>query len=216
MNTQEYIQVSLTIDPFTQENAEILIAELDELPFESFDFQEPCLNCYVQKDIWTDLEVNMSNPIFTGSGVALITPMNSDLTVNYDVLEQLIEFHIANGTDAIIACGTTGEAATLSEEEHCNVLKFVAEKVNHRIPVIGGTGSNDTMTAIELSKSAEKSGVDALLCVTPYYTKTSQDGRIKHFTMIADSVNIPIILSIFPYNVLDWINISSKKIYTCG
>ncbi|MGN1130091.1 MAG: dihydrodipicolinate synthase family protein, partial [Ruminococcus sp.] len=139
----------------------------------------------------------MSNPIFTGSGVALITPMNSDLTVNYEVLEQLIEFHIANGTDAIIACGTTGEAATLSEEEHCNVLKFVAEKVNHRIPVIGGTGSNDTMTAIELSKSAEKSGVDALLCVTPYYNKTSQAGLIKHFTMIADSVNIPIIL----YNV---------------
>ncbi|MGN0489139.1 MAG: 4-hydroxy-tetrahydrodipicolinate synthase [Ruminococcus sp.] len=139
----------------------------------------------------------MSNPIFTGSGVALITPMNSDLTVNYDVLEQLIEFHIANGTDAIIACGTTGEAATLSEEEHCKVLSFVAEKVNHRIPVIGGTGSNDTATAIKLSQSAEKSGIDALLCVTPYYNKTSQVGLIKHFTMIADSVNLPIIL----YNV---------------
>lgn len=139
----------------------------------------------------------MSNPIFTGSGVAIVTPMNSDMTVNYEVLEQLIEFHIANGTDAIIACGTTGESSTLSEEEHCEVLKFVAEKVNKRVPVIGGTGSNDTMTAIALSKSAEASGVDALLCVTPYYNKTSQAGLIKHYTMIADSVNLPIIL----YNV---------------
>lgn len=139
----------------------------------------------------------MSNPIFTGSGVALVTPMNSDFTVNYDVLEQLIEFHITNGTDAIIACGTTGESSTLSEEEHCEVLRFVAEKVNKRVPVIGGTGSNDTMTAIALSKSAEASGVDALLCVTPYYNKTSQAGLIKHYTMIADSVNLPIIL----YNV---------------
>lgn len=139
----------------------------------------------------------MSNPIFTGSGVAIVTPMNSDLTVNYDVLEQLIEFHIANGTDAIIACGTTGESATLSEEEHCEVLKFVAEKVNKRIPVIGGTGSNDTSTAVALSKSAEASGVDALLCVTPYYNKTSQVGLVKHYEKIADSVNLPMIL----YNV---------------
>lgn len=139
----------------------------------------------------------MSNPIFTGSGVALVTPMNSDLSVNYSELERLIEFHISSGTDAIIACGTTGEAATLSEEEHCKVLNFVAEKVNHRIPVIGGTGSNDTMTAIKLSKSAQTSGVDALLCVTPYYNKTSQDGLVKHFNMIADAVNIPVIL----YNV---------------
>ncbi len=139
----------------------------------------------------------MSRPIFTGSGVALITPMNSDLTVNYDALEELLEFHIANGTDSIIACGTTGEAATLSVEEHCDVLRFVAEKVNHRIPVIGGTGSNDTSTAIELSQSAQKSGVDALLTVTPYYNKTSQNGLIKHFNTIADSVDLPIIL----YNV---------------
>lgn len=139
----------------------------------------------------------MSNPIFTGSGVAIVTPMNSDLTVNYNTLEKLIEFHIANGTDAIIACGTTGESSTLSEEEHCDVLRFVAEKVNKRVPVIGGTGSNDTSTAVALSKSAEASGVDALLCVTPYYNKTSQAGLVKHYETIADSVNLPMIL----YNV---------------
>lgn len=139
----------------------------------------------------------MSNHIFTGSGVALITPMNADGSVNYDVLSQLIEFHVNNHTDAIIACGTTGEAATLSEEEHCEVLSFVAEKVNGRIPVIAGTGSNDTSTAVALSKSACKSGADALLVVTPYYNKTSQQGLIKHFNVVADAVDIPIIL----YNV---------------
>ena len=139
----------------------------------------------------------MSNHIFTGSGVALITPMNADGSVNYDVLSQLIEFHVNNHTDAIIACGTTGEAATLSEEEHCEVLSFVAEKVNGRIPVIAGTGSNDTSTAGALSKSACKSGADALLVVTPYYNKTSQQGLIKHFNVVADAVDIPIIL----YNV---------------
>lgn len=139
----------------------------------------------------------MNRPIFTGSGVALITPMNEDLSVNYDALEELLEFHIANGTDAIVACGTTGEAATLSEKEHSNVLKFVAEKVNGRTVVIGGTGSNDTNTAIKLSKEAEESGIDALLTVTPYYNKTSQRGLVKHFNTIADSVNLPIIL----YNV---------------
>ena len=140
---------------------------------------------------------NMSKPIFTGSGVALITPFNSDLTVNYAALEELLEFHIANGTDAIIACGTTGEAATLTEKQHCEVLNFVAEKVDHRVPVIGGTGSNDTRTAIELSKSAQKSGIDAILSVTPYYNKSSQAGLVKHFTIIADSVDMPVIL----YNV---------------
>lgn len=139
----------------------------------------------------------MSKPIFTGSGVALITPFNSDLTVNYPALEELLEFHIANGTDAIVACGTTGEAATLTEKEHCEVLNFVAEKVNHRVPVIGGTGSNDTRTAIELSQSAQKSGIDALLSVTPYYNKTSQAGLVKHFTTIANAVDLPVIL----YNV---------------
>lgn len=139
----------------------------------------------------------MSDHIFTGSGVALITPMLSDGKVNFDVLEQLLEFHIANGTDSIIACGTTGEAATLSEAEHCEVLAFVCEKVNGRIPVIAGTGSNDTSTAVMLSRSAEKSGADAVLTVTPYYNKTSQDGLIKHFNVIADSIDIPVVL----YNV---------------
>ena len=139
----------------------------------------------------------MSKPIFTGSGVALITPMRADGSVNYDVLGQLVEFQIENGTDAIIACGTTGEAATLSVKEHCEVLSFVSEKVNGRIPVIAGTGSNDTSTAIELSKSAQISGADAILSVTPYYNKTSQTGLIRHFNTIADSVDIPMIL----YNV---------------
>lgn len=139
----------------------------------------------------------MANHIFTGSGVALITPMNADGSVNYKVLEQLVEFHIANNTDAIIACGTTGESSTLSEEEHCQVISFVTEKVNKRIPVIAGTGSNDTSTAIALSKSAYESGADALLVVTPYYNKTSQAGLVKHFTTIADSVDVPMIL----YNV---------------
>ena len=139
----------------------------------------------------------MSNHIFTGSGVALITPMKSDGSVNYDVLGDLVEFHVQNGTDAIIVCGTTGEAATLSEKEHCETISFVAEKTNGRIPVIAGTGSNDTSTAVMLSKSAASTGVDALLCVTPYYNKTSQQGLVRHFNVVADSVDIPIIL----YNV---------------
>lgn len=139
----------------------------------------------------------MANHIFTGSGVAIVTPMNSDGSVNYDAFGKLLEFHVENGTDAIIACGTTGESATLSEKEHCEVLSFVAEKINGRIPVVAGTGSNDTSTAIMLSKSAEKTGADALLCVTPYYNKTSQAGLVKHYNMIADSVDLPIIL----YNV---------------
>lgn len=139
----------------------------------------------------------MGNPIFKGSAVALVTPMHSDGSVNYEVLGELLEFQIANGTDAIVACGTTGEAATLSEKEHCEVLSFVAEKVNGRIPVIAGTGSNDTATAVMLSKSAHQYGADAILCVTPYYNKTSQTGLVRHFTTIADAVDIPMIL----YNV---------------
>lgn len=138
-----------------------------------------------------------NTPIFKGSAVAMITPMHSDGSVNYEVLGELIEFQIKNGTDAIVACATTGEAATLTVKEHCSVLSFVAEKVNKRIPVIAGTGSNDTSTAIELSKSAEQSGADALLCVTPYYNKTSQTGLIKHFNAIADNIDLPMIL----YNV---------------
>lgn len=139
----------------------------------------------------------MADHIFTGSGVALITPMNSDGSVNYAALADLLEFHVANKTDAIIACGTTGEAATLSEKEHCEVLAFTTEKINGRIPVIAGTGSNDTAFAVMLSKTAQQYGADALLTVTPYYNKTSQAGLVKHFNVIADAVDIPIIL----YNV---------------
>lgn len=139
----------------------------------------------------------MKQPIFKGSAVALVTPMNADGSINYEVYNQLIEFHISNGTDAIVACATTGEGATLTVEEHCKALSFVCEKVNHRLPVIAATGSNDTNTAIELSKSAQLSGADALLSVTPYYNKTSQTGLIRHYNTIADNIDLPMIL----YNV---------------
>ncbi len=139
----------------------------------------------------------MSNTIFTGACVALVTPMNDDYTVNYAAIEQLVEAQIAAGTDAICACGTTGEASTLSAEEHDAVIKRVVEVVNKRVPVVAGTGSNDTAYGIMTSQHAEQLGADALLLVTPYYNKASQLGLIKHYTMLADSVSLPIIL----YNV---------------
>lgn len=139
----------------------------------------------------------MKNTIFTGAGVAIVTPMNADGSINFDALGENIEYQIANGTDAIIICGTTGESATMTDEEHVECIRYCIEKVNKRVPVIAGTGSNDTKYAVDLSKEAEKLGADALLVVTPYYNKTSQRGLIAHFTTIADSVNIPIIL----YNV---------------
>ena len=135
--------------------------------------------------------------IFTGAGVALITPMNDDGSVNYEKLRELLEFHVANKTDAIIICGTTGEASTLSDEEHLECIRFACEVINKRIPVIAGTGSNCTQSAIELSKEAEKSGVDGLLLVTPYYNKATQNGLKAHYKAIAKEVNVPIIL----YNV---------------
>ena len=135
--------------------------------------------------------------IFTGAGVALITPMNEDGSVNYEKLRELLEFHVANKTDAIIICGTTGEASTLSDEEHLECIRFACEIINKRIPVIAGTGSNCTQSAIELSKEAEKSGVDGLLLVTPYYNKATQNGLKAHYKAIAKEVNVPIIL----YNV---------------
>lgn len=135
--------------------------------------------------------------IFTGAGVAIITPMNNDGSVNYEKLGELIENQINSGTDALIICGTTGESAALSGEEHMDCIKYAVRKVNKRIPVIAGTGSNDTAYAVEMSIDAEKAGVDGLLLVTPYYNKTSQKGLIAHFNAIADAVNIPIIL----YNV---------------
>lgn len=139
----------------------------------------------------------MKNPVFTGSGVAIITPMKADGSVNYDVLGEILDFQIENGTDSIISCGTTGESAVLSDKEHCDVISYTVERVNGRVPVVAGTGSNDTSYAVELTKEAERLGADAILSVTPYYNKTSQQGLIRHFNMIADSVNIPIIL----YNV---------------
>ena len=132
--------------------------------------------------------------IFTGAGVAIVTPMNQDGSVNYEKFAELIEFQIANGTDAIIVCGTTGEASTLSHEEHLDVVKYCVEVVNKRIPVVAGTGSNCTETAIYLSKEAESYGVDGLLIVSPYYNKATQNGLYTHFKAIADAVNIPIIL----------------------
>lgn len=135
--------------------------------------------------------------IFEGAGVAIITPMNEDLTVNYDKLEELVNFHVDNGTDAIIICGTTGEAATLSHEEHLNVIKACVEFTKKRVPVVAGTGSNCTSTAVYLSTEAQKYGADGLLVVSPYYNKATQDGLVGHFTTVANSVDLPIIL----YNV---------------
>ncbi len=140
----------------------------------------------------------MKDTIFTGAGVALVTPFNDDFSINYDCLEKLIEMQIEGGTDSIIACGTTGEAATLSHEEHVNVIKRTVEIVNHRIPVIAGTGSNDTAYAIELTEEAQKLGADATLQVTPYYNKTSQKGLIAHFEMIAKACPLPMIVYSVP------------------
>ena len=139
----------------------------------------------------------MHTPIFKGAAVALVTPMNQDGTVNYEKLTELIEFQIKGGTDAIVACGTTGEASTLTHEEHINVIRHTVEKVAGRVPVIAGTGSNSTETAIYLSKEAEKAGADALLLVTPYYNKATQKGLVEHFVKTAEAVKIPAIL----YNV---------------
>lgn len=139
----------------------------------------------------------MKNTVFTGAGVAIVTPMLPDGSVNYQKLGELIDWQIDNSTDAIVICGTTGEASTLSHEEHVECIRFAVEKSAKRVPVIAGTGSNDTAYSIELSKEAKILGADALLQVTPYYNKTSQRGLISHFTAIADSVDLPIIL----YNV---------------
>lgn len=133
---------------------------------------------------------------FTGSGVAIVTPFDGDKT-NYDVLADLIEWHIASGTDAIIICGTTGEASTMPDSEHLEAIRFTVEKVAGRVKVIAGTGSNETAHSVELSKKAEEFGVDGLLQVTPYYNKTTQKGLVEHFKAIAEAVTVPIIL----YNV---------------
>ena len=135
--------------------------------------------------------------VFKGAGVAIVTPFKANGEVNYEKFAELIEFQIANGTDAIIVCGTTGESSTLTHEEHLDVIKYCAEKVAGRVPVVAGTGSNCTETAIYLSTEAEKYGVDGLLLVSPYYNKATQKGLYAHYKAVADSVKIPCIL----YNV---------------
>ncbi len=135
--------------------------------------------------------------IFTGSGVAIVTPMKGNLEVNFDKLEELIEFHVANGTDCIVIAGTTGEGSTLTMEEHRKVIKAAVDFTKHRIPVVAGTGSNCTKTAIQLTKEAEEDGADGALIVTPYYNKATQTGLVKHYSQIASETKLPIIL----YNV---------------
>ena len=139
----------------------------------------------------------MKNCVFTGAAVAIVTPMNEDGSINFDALGRLIDFNIDNGTDAIVICGTTGESSTMTDEEHIECIRYAVEKVAKRVPVIAGTGSNCTETAIYLSTEAEKYGVDGLLVVSPYYNKATQNGLYAHFKAIADSVKIPVIL----YNV---------------
>lgn len=139
----------------------------------------------------------MKDILFKGAGVALVTPFDKDGNVNYEELEKLIEFQIENKTDAIIACGTTGESSTMTEQEHISVIQFIIDKVDGRIPVIAGTGSNDTKTAVELSLHAKKMGADGLLLITPYYNKTSQKGLVEHYNFIANEVKLPSIV----YNV---------------
>lgn len=135
--------------------------------------------------------------VFKGAGVAIVTPMNADESVNYDKLEEIIEEQIAGGTDAIVIVGTTGEGSTLSMEEHSECIKKAVEFTEHRIPVVAGTGSNCTATAIQLTQEAEEHGADAALVVTPYYNKATQKGLVKHYSAIADSTKLPLIL----YNV---------------
>ena len=139
---------------------------------------------------------SMKKIIFKGAAVAIATPFTAN-GINYAELKKMLEFHIKNHTDAIVIAGTSGEASTMTDEEHKEIIKFTVEQVNGRIPVIAGTGSNDTAYAIQLSKFAEEVGVDAVLSVTPYYNKCTQKGLVKHFVQIADNVNIPLIL----YNV---------------
>lgn len=139
----------------------------------------------------------MKKTVFTGAAVAIITPMLPDGSIHYEELGRIIEDQIAGGTDAIVICGTTGEASTMPDEEHLDCIEYAVKKVAGRIPVVAGTGSNDTNHAIKLSQEAVRRGADALLQVTPYYNKTSQSGLVRHFTAIADAVDAPIIL----YNV---------------
>jgi 4-hydroxy-tetrahydrodipicolinate synthase len=136
-------------------------------------------------------------PIFQGSGTAIVTPFNDDKTVNFDVFKKLLDFQIDNGTDAIVVCGTTGEASTLSDDEHIECIRFAVSHVGKRVPIIAGAGSNDTEHGVKLCARAQAAGADALMLVTPYYNKTTQRGLVEHFGIIANSVDLPIII----YNV---------------
>lgn len=139
----------------------------------------------------------MKKTIFTGAGVAIVTPMNPDESINFDRLGQIIDNQIENGTDAIVICGTTGESATMTDQEHVDCIEYAVKRVNGRVPVVAGAGSNHTSYAVWMSKEAKRVGADALLHVTPYYNKTSQTGLIRHFNAVADATDLPIIL----YNV---------------
>ncbi|MBR1736702.1 MAG: 4-hydroxy-tetrahydrodipicolinate synthase [Firmicutes bacterium] len=136
----------------------------------------------------------MKKTLFTGAGVAIVTPFNEDKSVNFDSLAKMIDFQIENGTDAIIICGTTGEASTLTDDEQVETIRFTAEHTKKRVPVIAGAGSNDTAHCINLAKRCESAGVDGLLMVTPYYNKTTQRGLVKYYSTIASNVDIPIIM----------------------
>ncbi|MGE5370385.1 MAG: 4-hydroxy-tetrahydrodipicolinate synthase [Solirubrobacterales bacterium] len=138
----------------------------------------------------------MRKPLFTGSAVAVVTPFTEN-GVDFNKLGELIEFQIQGGSDAIVVCGTTGEASTMPDVEHISVIEFAVKKINRRLPVIAGAGSNDTRHAVELSKAAEEAGADGILSVTPYYNKTTQKGLYEHFKLIANSIKIPVIL----YNI---------------
>ncbi len=149
--------------------------------------------------------------IFTGAATALVTPMHADGSVNYDKLKELVEFQITNGIDALVICGTTGEASTLSDEDQIECVRFAKEVAAGRVPIIAGAGSNDTVHCIELAQACEKAGADAVLLVTPYYNKATQKGLILHYTAVAESINIPIIL----YNVpgRTGCNLAPKTVY---
>ncbi len=154
----------------------------------------------------------MKNCLFTGAGVALVTPMHEDGSVNYEKLKELVNWQIDNKTDAIIACGTTGESSTLDDKEHRKVIEEVVKETNGKVPVIAGTGSNNTQYAIELSKEAENLGADGVLIVSPYYNKTSQLGLVKHYSAIADNINIPLIIYDIPPRTGCKISIDTFKI----
>lgn len=140
----------------------------------------------------------MKKRIFQGAGIAILTPMHSDGTINWEAFGRLIDWQLENSTDALIVCGTTGESPTLSTEEKISLFRFAVERVNGRVPVIAGTGSNDTKKAVELSKEAKQAGADGLLLVTPYYNKTSQRGLAAHYNAIADAVDLPQIVYHIP------------------